>query len=312
MQRERRNKGVDSAYGTQSWRELAGGGKKRRMVSAEARKRKTRRVLRGVAVLIVLVGIGAIGLWFFTRASDEQASMQLAAPSRPVERIVFRTNGVLPDEWLGSVLDLQPGVTMMEADIHQLKRRIEAQGQVKSASVERRFPGDLVVEVVEHVPVFRLAVANRSGERRIRVVSRDGSVYDGLGYPESATARLPFLDPYRPKRGSILPLSGIDRVAALVELARHNYPQLFRTWRVVSLRNYSGDPEMPGEIIEIRSSQVPTIIFSAGKDFSRQLDRLAYILSYVRNRGNPSLKSIDLSLQGAAAVRFSSGRIGTF
>ncbi len=93
---------------------------------------------------------------------------------------------------------------------------------------------------------------------------------------------------------------------------RSTEPKLFRTWQVVSLQHYSGDLDLPGQVIEVRSTIVPRIIFSASAGYRRQLDRLAYILEYVRNQGNPSIERIDLSLRGSAAVQFSSGRIGTF
>jgi len=80
----------------------------------------------------------------------------------------------------------------------------------------------------------------------------------------------------------------------------------------VTLTHYSGDLDLPGQVIEIRSALVPRILFSASRDFGQQLDRLEYILSYVAQRGNPSIERIDLSLNGAAAVQFTSGRVGNF
>jgi hypothetical protein len=137
-------------------------------------------------------------------------------------------------------------------------------------------------------------------------------VYDGIGYPKATLKNLPFVQPYRRVDGSYFPMHGIEHVAELLELVRSSEPNLFRTWQVVSLEHYSGDLDLPGQVIEVRSTIVPRIIFSASGDYSRQLDRLAYILEYVKNQGNPSLERIDLSLRGSAAVQFSSGRVGTF
>ena len=95
-------------------------------------------------------------------------------------------------------------------------------------------------------------------------------------------------------------------------LTRNTAPKLFRTWEVVSLQHYSGNLNIPGQVIEVRSTIVPRIIFGSSADYGRQLDRLSYILDYVKNQGNPSIERIDLSLRGSAAVQFSSGRVGTF
>jgi len=107
-------------------------------------------------------------------------------------------------------------------------------------------------------------------------------------------------------------MRGIEPVAELLELVRSTEPNIFRTWQVVSLEHYSGALDIPGQVIEVRSTIVPRIIFGSSADYGRQLDRLTYIFEYVRKQGNPSIERIDLSLRGSAAVQFSSGRVGTF
>jgi cell division septal protein FtsQ len=201
---------------------------------------------------------------------------------------------------------------MMQADIHSLKQALESEAQVKSASVERVFPSDLRIAIAERQPALRLAVATADGSRRQRIVARDGTVYDGIGYPQATLKNLPFVQPYQNVDGSFFPLRGIGRVAELLELVRTHNPKLFRTWQVVSLEHYSGDLKLPGQVIEVRSASVPRILFSASTDFARQLDRLTYILEYVENQGNPSIERIDLSLRGSAAVQFSRGRVGRY
>jgi hypothetical protein len=42
------------------------------------------------------------------------------------------------------------------------------------------------------------------------------------------------------------------------------------------------------------------------------LDRMQVIFNYLARRGDPSLKRIDLSLRGSAAVQFKSGRVSSF
>jgi len=218
----------------------------------------------------------------------------------------------LPDRWLGSVIQLGKGTTMMEVDIHAMKQSLEDQPQVVAASVGRVFPSSLKISVKEHEPVLRIAVQGPAGKPVQRIVARDGSIYKGIGYPKASLASLPFVEPFRHRNGSIRPLRGIDQVAELLAAARRKQPEFYRTWKVVSLKHYSGDPTLAGEVIEVRSSYVPRIIFGASSDFGRQLDRLKVILEYVRAKGNPSMDRIDLSLRGSAAVQFSSGRISSF
>jgi cell division protein FtsQ len=306
-----KQKGGTSPAGEQSWRELAGP-RRSRVNSPQARRRRQVRWLKFLGTVLLLMTVAGGAIWTRNMLKHREDVIVMSRASKPIERILFETDGVLPDNWLSQTVNIRPGMSIMEADIHALKEALEADVQVKSASVERVFPSDLRIHVAERQPALRLAVAGANGSRRLRLVARDGVVYDGLGYPKATLRNLPFVLPYQHADRTFFPMRGIEHVAKLLELVRSTEPKLFRTWQVVSLEHYSGDLNLPGQVIEVRSSIVPRIIFSASADYGRQLDRLAYILEYVRNQGNPSLERIDLSLRGSAAVQFSSGRVGTF
>ncbi|MGC6424219.1 MAG: cell division protein FtsQ/DivIB [Lentimonas sp.] len=306
-----KDKGGTSASGEQSWRELAGP-RKKRINSPQARKRRQQKLFKILGALLLLAAVAGGVTWSVITLKEREKAIYISTPSKPIERILFDTDGVLPDGWLGSVINLRPGMSLMDADIHQLKIELESEGQVKTASVAREFPSDLKVIIQERSPTLRLAVAAEDGTQRLKLVGRDGTVYTGKGYPKAMLNNLPYVRPYQNVDGSYLPMQGIERVAELIDYARQNTPQLYRTWQVVSLEHYSGDLDLPGQIIEVQSSWVPRIIFSAGGNYAQQMDRLNYVLSYVQQRGNPSIERIDLSLRGSAAVQFSSGRIGTF
>lgn len=306
-----KEKGSTAAAGDQSWRALAGSSRAR-VNSPKAKKRRLLKWFRLLAILAVvgLVVTGLIAALNYLKNTDKV--LQVKTPSQPVERVLFYSDGVLPSTWVGSVIELPAGISMMEVDIFALKEKIESQGQIKSASIERVFPGDLKITVQEHSPVLRLVTENGSGKKTVRIVARDGSVYTGIGYKQNTLHRLPYVLPYRHVDGSYFPIRGIDRVADLLEYARNNSPEIVATWQVIALNHYSGDIDLPGQVIEVRSKLVPKIIFSANGDYGTQLDRLKYILHYIRQRGNQSIERIDLSLRGSAAVQFSSGRISTY
>ncbi|CAA6678786.1 Unannotated [Lentimonas sp. CC4] len=306
-----KQKGGTSADGEQSWRKLAGPSR-RRVNSPPARRRRRMRWIKFFVGLIVLIAVGSGLTWSIMAFKQHEQTLPITPSSKPIERIIFDTDGVLPDIWLSKTIKLRPGMSMMEADIYELKKTLESDAQVKSASVERVFPSDLRIRVQERLPALRLAIAGPDGKPRLRLVARDGAVYDGLGYPTATLGNLPYVQPYQHVDGSFSPMRGIESVADLLDLARRTQPKFFRTWQVVSLEHYSGDVDLPGQVIEVRSTLVPRIIFSASADYGRQLDRLAYILEYVSSQGNQSLERIDLSLRGSAAVQFSSGRIGAF
>jgi len=304
MKRVGRHKGGTAAGGPQSWRQLQPARSKGAVRSSKTRLRRWQRARRVGGVAAAAAAIVALGVWGARQLGSGGEAPRLAPPSREIEKIFYQTDGVLPRGWLAERIEIRAGTRLMDAKIHALKRRLEQAGQVRSASVERVFPNALRIVLKERAPVLRMVVETPSRERSLRIVGRDGTVYRGTGYTDAALRHLPYLDPYRKPDGSIFPLRGIERVAELLDRARRDHAEAYRRWRVVSLERYSGDLELPGQIIEVRSTRVPEIFFDATGDFGRQLDRLAYLLDYVRDRGNPGLKRVDLALEDAAAVRF--------
>jgi hypothetical protein len=306
-----RQKGDTSAAGTQSWRDLAGP-RRSRVNSSVSRRRRWMpwiRLLGGFLLLLLISG----GLFQLVRMLDQDTQKRVVAVTvNPIESILFYTDGVLTESWLEDTIGVQVGMPIMETDIFALKRMLEENVQVELASVERVFPSDLRIDITERKPVMRLLTAGSDGKRRLRLIARDGVVYRGVGYSVNALKQLPYLQPYQHPDGSYLPLRGVEPVVELLDLMRSTQPQLFDTWQVVSLQYYNGRTGLPGQVIEVRSTVVPKIVFAVSKDVALQLDRLVYILDYFEKNGDPSLKRIDLSLRGAAAVQLSSGRAQLF
>jgi hypothetical protein len=306
-----RQKVDTSANGSQSWRDLTGP-RRSRVNSSVSHKRRWMpwiKLLGGLLLLLLIVG----GIFQLFRILDQTTKKTMVAVAvNPIEGILFKTNGVLTERWLEDTIGSQVGIPIMEIDIFSLKSKLEERSQVKSVSVERVFPSDLRINIDEREPVMRLLTVDSSGKRSMRLVARDGVVYHGFGYSATTLKQLPYLQPYQHADGSYLPLRGMETVVELLDLTRSVQPKLFNTWQVVSLQYYNGRTDLPGQVIEVRSTIVPKIVFGASKDAALQLDRLVYILDYFEKNGDPSLKRIDLSLRGAAAVQLSSGRAQVF
>ena len=307
-----KNKGSSSAGENQTWRGLDGGSKRTRINSSQSRKRRQVQAFKLLGVFLVAVLFISAVVWAIVALNEREEPIQITTPSKPVEKILFDTNGVLPASWLGTVVELRRDTAMMEIDIHTMKQQLEAHGQVKSASIERQFPNALKIDIKEHEPVLRMRVMGANEQAGVRIISREGTIYKGVSYPKATLNKLPFVLPYQHPEGGISPMRGIDQVADLLEETRRTQSNFYKTWKLVSLKHYSGNPELPGQVIEVRTSMVPRIIFGFNTSFAQQLDRLAVILNYVQSRGNPAIKRIDLTLPKDAAVQFESGRISTF
>ena len=162
----------------------------------------------------------------------------------------------------------------------------------------REFPDTLKVVLEERSPVVRLKARLDGPGIQDFLVARDGTVFRGYGFGEGTLNSLPWLGGVRLLRNGegFLPLSGLNQVADLLVTARGHAPEMFATWRVVSLERLQLDGE-----IEVQTSIVPKVIFGTREGFYSQIARLDLILDETRSRRASTVKSINLAV-GAAQV----------
>lgn len=300
-----------SKLGQQSWRELEAYGHTR-IQSAKSHKRRLYNWTK--RLLFALIGLSLAGAIYFltTRQFSQPASLEAQTPSSPIEKIYYKTNGQLPARWLQSFLALAPNTEMMAVDIFALKEKLESHPQIIQADVERNFPNELRVQLSEQIPVLRLVLMDKKGRQQLKLVSESGSIFTPIGYQARDLKKLPFVQPYKSSEGKYFPIRGVARISELLQQFNEKAPSLRAQIKVVSLEHFSGDPLVPGEVIQIQTSFIPAIILGAHQELGAQLDRLNFILKHIADRGNPSIARIDLSLRAAAAVRFKSGHLSAF
>jgi cell division protein FtsQ len=203
--------------------------------------------------------------------------------------------------WLDRTLALPRKASLMSLDLAALEQRLLASGQAQSVMLRRRFADNcLVVAAQERVPVARVMAQVDDEPARLRLVARDGTVFEGVGYEEAALEKLPWLDGVhlrRSARHGIEPIAEMVRTAELLQTARRMVPELFSGWQVVSLARMASDQE-----ILVRSTLIPEIVFDVRDEFPRQLARLDYIIDFLRTKGAPPLQRIDLALGGQVPV----------
>jgi hypothetical protein len=229
-----------------------------------------------------------------------------------MKKVLFYTDGVLDEAWLSGVIQINRNMQLMDINIFEMKHSLERFDQVLEAEVIRVFPDALRVELKEEVPIFKLKMQTSEGVDFLRCVGESGLVYEGVGYSETVINELPYLIPYRHSNQKYLPINGLGHVSPLMNLLKEE--GLIERLRLqsISLENFSGDSEFPGQIIEVNSDLIPRILFSAYKDYPRQIARLNYILSYINGSGNPEVERVDLSLRDSAAVEFKEGKNNLF
>lgn len=294
-----------SYQGDQSWHNLRDSNvQSSRIITYTSLYRRIRPYLKWA-----IIGLSCMAVFFYLKdfvfdgIASEQG-MNVNNGGSYVKRVLFDTNGVLDEAWLSDVIQINRNMQLMDINIFELKHSLESFDQVLEAKVIRIFPDALRVELNEEVPIFKLKIRSNEGGNFLRCVGRTGIVYDGTGYTEGYLKQLPYLIPYRHLNQKYLPINGLDYVAPLINLLEEEGLTEQIRLHSISLENFSGDTEFPGQIIELKSDLIPRILFGAYDDYPDQVARLNYILSYINGSGNPEVKRVDLSLRDSAAVEF--------
>lgn len=268
-----------------------------RAMSRVGRRRLTVRTVRNIGLTALALVAVYGGYRFWETMQHDPNRLTAAGGGQPVEHIVVESDGVLSQAWVEEVLAVDPKLGLMELDLWAMRAKLEGFRQVRKADLRRKFPDTLEVHLEERSPVVRLRARLDGSEVSDYMVGRDGVIYEGLGYSLETMRSLPWLSgvKLRQEPTGFEPLEGMDRVADLLSTARGNVPELYSTWRVVSLGHLARD----GQIV-VQTSEVPRIVFGLREDFYTQVARLDLILERIRDRAEP-LESIDLSV-GAEQV----------
>ena len=271
---------------------------------AMSRKGRSRRRLEWMKVgTICTLGVaGAWGLYTVVHSWEtDRASLAAAVHSEPVREIASITDGVLTKKWTAEALGLSKSASLMALDLPVLRDKLLTNGQVRVAVITRNFPDTLVVTIQERTPVARVQASEADGQAKQLLVARDGVVYEGFNYDPKMLASLPWLDGVRLVKtgeGKFELITGMADVADLLGMAQLEAPQLYRGWQIVSLARLEARDE-----IVVKAQDIPEIVFSRKRDYRKQIAQLDYVVDSVRVLPEPSLLSVNLSLEGQVPVK---------
>ena len=272
---------------------------------AMSRKGRSRRRLEWfkAITLIALLGAGGWGLYTLIHSWEtDRTALATAVHSEPVREIALVTQGgVLTKKWAADVLALPKNASLMSLDLGALRDKLLTHGQVRVAALARTFPDTLVVTLQERTPVARVMASENDGPAKQLLVANDGVVYDGFNYDQQMLASLPWLAGVRLVKtsdGKLEPVAGMADVSNLLSMTQLEAPQLYKTWLIVSLERLESRDE-----ILVKAQDIPEIVFSRKRDFRRQIAQLDYVVDSVRVMPEPTLLSVNLSLEGQVPVK---------
>jgi cell division septal protein FtsQ len=269
-------------------------------LSSRGRRRRLLGWLKGAGISLSLAAAGW-GFYLLAHSWEtNRAGLATAVHSEPVKEVVLLTDGVLSQKWVAGVLALPKGASLMALDLTALRAKLMAHGQIRVAVLTRSFPDTLVVTLQERTPVARVQASDSFGVTTQYAVAKDGTVYEGINYDKSLLASLPWLGGVRliKSGGGFAPLDGMADVSALLTTAQLQAPHLYRSWLVVSLERLA----LADEIL-VKAQDVPQIVFSRKRDFFTQVAQLDTVIDAVQRLPEPSLQSVNLTLENQVPVR---------
>lgn len=279
------------------WKNLAPRSSRKPASAAAFRKR----FLTGAKLLLLILGVSSLGggfWWLDQKISLSTDPIDITGVGASVNKVIFKTDGVLTNRWFGNWFGPMRSRTLMQLDISRIRKELEAEPQVEKARVRRQYPSSLVVEIKEKQPVLVLRLRAKNNGFKDWMVADDGSLYLGTGYPSATLSLLPSLSikpsllRLNPDGAGYSKLDGIPSVAPLLALARKDYPGLYRDWQIVSYER--PDQSDPGAHVLVRSGKVSSIRF-APNNYKAQMQRLKYLLMEPDFRKKNRIESIDLS-----------------
>ena len=281
-----------------SWRNLVSV-KRRRPMSSVAWRRSLLGVGK-VLLLIALLGGSGYGIWLGREHfRNNPGPVDLTGPALPVDSLKYATDGVLSRNFIKRTLQIPENATLMDLELKDLRSKLEREPQIAFARVRRRFPSTLQVEISEHKPLYRLFIRPKKGIPEMWLVSGAGVIYKGKDFRNATLRALPYLNPdpgllKKDERNGYQRIPVLEKVSPLLEIARSDFPELYREWKVVSFLRPDADESDPGAHVLIESKGVKKMRF-APRDYRAQLRRLKYLLLEPGFKNNKSIDSIDLS-----------------
>ena len=192
-----------------------------------------------VGFFVVLVGL----LWW---AVDESVTVTPSAGS-----LRYKTDGFLSADFVKKIV--ANGPEGFARDVRSIKADLEADNQVVTADVRRRGDGTLDVALRERLAVAKIASSPAKGALQVRLVASDGQTFAGSGYPEQAVRNLPEITDARTTGSDDkMLIEGVEIAAPFLLAVRTSYPNLYKQWSAVSLRDCFGAQEdSPGSNLRV-------------------------------------------------------------
>ncbi|MDR2030271.1 MAG: FtsQ-type POTRA domain-containing protein [Puniceicoccales bacterium] len=260
---------------------------------ARAKRKKVGGFARVILTLFAALAI-AIAVGRGVRIGYHRVRSHIAVAHR-LRTVHIVGNRALAKDTIVRLLKLPRQISLEEIDVRLCRRRLLACPQIAAAQVERSYPDDLRLRIVERVPVLRLPPLD-DGETLL--VAADGMVFVALDPPPANWQDLPLL---RGMAGAVVgrTLAGVAELCQALRAAAEIDGQLVASWRVITV-----EPGMENflDCFEVQCPDVQHLRLRMD-NLPQQLEELGYILADWRKKKLLPLSRVDLTIPGKAYVK---------
>ena len=244
--------------------------------------------------------VGALGYLAYYAYQNIYFNEIFATDSKPINRIEFKTDGVISGEWLNSYLKIKSGTKLADVNIFELKQMLDLLSQIKTSQVERKYPDTLRITIAEHKP-FAKVLLQVDYQNRIYAISEDGFFFAPISFDNETLDDLKYIEGIKITFKGRVPAQykSMPKLVKFMNVVKTRIPKEFKNWHSI---NVSEIDSITLPLITIKNKNGIKYIFKPS-EYDRQIDRLEYILSYMKENPIDNIEKIDLSLKESSIVK---------
>lgn len=283
------------------WRDLKSGTpakrSRRKPISWRARFRSLWLWIKRISLVAIICGLGYLAYYAYQNIYFNDI---FASDSKPISKIEFKTDGAISGEWLNSYLKIKKGTKLADVNIFEIKQMLDMLSQIKTSQVERIYPDTLRITISEHKPSAKILL-KVDYQNRLYAISSSGFFFSPISIDEEILDKLKYIEGIKIVFEGSVPAryKSIQKLMEFINAVKLRLPDEYEKWHAI---NVSEIESITLPLITITDKNGIKYIFKVG-EYSRQLDRLEYILKYMKDNPIDNIEKIDLTLEESSIVK---------
>lgn len=271
---------------------------RRKPISWRALGRRVWVWTKRVCAAAALVGMVWGGIELYRNSYFEDF---FGSESKPISRLEFKTDGAITGAWLNGYLKIKRGTKLADVNIFAIKQSLDAMSQIKSSKVERLYPDVLRITISERVPIAKVS-RRVDFQTRVFLMDSDGAFFSPVCISDDTINSLKTVSGISTKfaGNAPAPYGLAKKLEEFLNATKARVPEIYDSWVSVDVSQL-GSRTLP--LITATAADGAQYVFKPS-EYPRQLDRLEYIMKYMRENPTNKVEKIDLTLEEWSVVKF--------